>query len=200
MKTSSASAQASPADTELAALLQAVNQRCRPSFTRLYELTSARMFSLILRINKRRSEAEEVLQEAYISIWNRCAQFNVNKGRAINWMLAIAHNMAISSLRQRGARLRADERQPADEDDPYAGLCSPDVQPFERVIQAQASDAVRQRLGQLNAEHRQCLTLAFYEGLSHQQIAQRLGRPTGTVKSWLRRTLLTLRPALSVHQ
>jgi RNA polymerase sigma factor (sigma-70 family) len=191
---------ASPVDDELTPLLLAVCQGCKPSFKRLYALTSARLFSQILRINKVRSEAEEVLQETYIAVWRRCTQFNANKGKALNWLLAIAHNLALSSLRQRAARPRADGRPGDDEDDPYAGLCCQQAQPPDRLMQAQASGALRDRLGQLGAEQRQCLALAFYEGLSHQQIAQRLGRPTGTVKSWLRRTLLTLRPALLLHR
>ena len=177
-----------------------MRQRCQASFARLYELTSPRLFSLILRINKLRSEAEEVLQETYIAVWNRCAQFNANKGKAMHWLLAIAHNLAISSLRQRSARPRFHSGLDGEDDDPYAGLCSTEAQPADLLIQNQTSRAVRDSLGQLSALHRQCFTLAFYEGLSHQQIAQRLGRPTGTVKSWLRRALMALRPALVAHR
>ena len=202
MKTKSIDPSPSLADHELALVIQSVGSRCKLSFARLYALTSPRLFGLILRVNKVRSEAEEVLQEAYIAIWNRCSQYNPQKGRAINWLLAIAHNLAISSLRKRAVRPQADARfnDEGDPYDPYESLASAQTLPVETWIQSQARGALRDSLDQLSAEHRQCLTLAFFDGMSHQQIADHLNRPVGTVKSWLRRSLLTLRPVLWEHR
>ncbi len=200
MKINSTEPVRSPADDELAHLIRSVESRCTTAFTKLYALTSPRLFGLILRVNRVRPEAEEVLQETFIAIWNRCSQYNPQKGRAIHWLMSIAHNLAISSLRKHAARPQAEPRFVNDEGDAYASLPSAETLPLETLIQSQASGAVRDSLDRLSAEHRQCLTLAFFDGMSHQQIAEHLNRPVGTVKSWLRRTLLTLRPVLSEHR
>jgi RNA polymerase sigma-70 factor, ECF subfamily len=200
MKVLSTDPALSAADLELERLIQSVGVRCRTAFTELYKLTSPRLFGLILRVNKIRSEAEEVLQDTYLAIWNRSSQYNPQKGRAINWLLAIAHNLAISSLRKRAVRPQAEPKFVNDEGDAYASLPSAETLPVDTLIRCQADEAVRDSLDQLNAEHRQCLTLAFFDGMSHRQIAEHLNRPVGTVKSWLRRTLLTLQPMLREHR
>lgn len=197
----SVSALAHDIDDELQALLRRVGEGCPLSFKRLYALTCDQLFGVICRINRDRSEAEDVLQEVYVKVWSQSEQFNAVRGRPIHWLSGIAHHAAIDSLRRRSAR---PDRQPVapcfGDDDPYLGMASGEPDPLDRVIDLGSANAVRQCLASLSAEQRQSLTLAFFDGLSYPQIAQRMGRPAGTVKSWVRRTLLMMRSGLSAHR
>ena len=188
-------------DEELAALLAAVRDGCRPSFARLYVLTSPRLFGIVLRVNADRADAEDVLQEVYVKVWNRCAQFDANKGPAIYWLAGICHHSAIDSLRRRQRRPQA-RYMPMDDDDEDAcdRLPSAEPQPLDLVIRARGAEAVQRCVRALPIEQRESLSLAFHDGLSHREIAERLGRPVGTVKTWLRRSLAQLRPVLLDHR
>ena len=183
-------------DRELAQLLQNVQGRCALSFARLYALTNARLFGIVLRINRDRPEAEEILQEVYFKAWQHCHQFDATRGVVVHWLAGIAHNTAISSLRRRSCRPIA--RHEGGEED-YAACVSDWPQQCEILAQAQAARAVGEGLARLSNEQRHCLTLAFFDGLSHAEIALQVGKPLGTVKSSVRRALVAMRPSLTEH-
>lgn len=186
---------------ELPSLLLKIDTGCRVSFERVYRLTSHRLFGIVLRINRDRPEAEEVLQEVYVKVWQECSQFDARKGEAIHWLAGIAHHSAIDSLRRRQRRpLAAALRLGNVEEDVYAGLASEWPAPIDNVIRSRAELAVHAGLCALPDEQRESLTLAFYDGLTHQEIAQQMARPLGTVKSWVRRSLAALRTPLVGHQ
>lgn len=188
-------------DHELAALLWAIVGGCRTSFARLYTLTSPRLFGIVLRVTADRADAEDVLQEAYVKVWNRCDQFDAQRGPAIVWLAGICHHGAIDSLRRRKPRPQASFRSASDEDDdPCDRLPSAEPQPLDLVIRARSAEAVQRGLRNLPFEQRESLVLAFHEGLSHAEIAERLGRPVGTVKTWLRRSMAQLRPVLAEYR
>ena len=188
-------------DAELAALLHAVRDGCRRSFARLYVLTSPRLFGIVLRVNADRADAEDVLHEVYVKVWNRCAQFDADKGLAIYWLAGICHHSAIDSLR-RCQRRPQTRFMPIDDDheDGCDSLPSAEPQPLDLVIRARGAEAVQRCVRALPIEQRESLSLAFHDGLSHREIAERLGRPVGTVKTWLRRSLAQLRPVLLDHR
>ena len=194
----------SDSDAELTALLRRVQERCPVSFERLYSLTCRQLFGIVCRINHQRAEAEEVLQEVYLKVWTQGAQFEGRKGRPIHWLSAIAHHAAIDSLRRRsvrpdglaGANVGHSHIDTDADTDPYQELPSPDPQPLERLIQATSADAVQHRLAALSSDQRESLTLAFFDGLSYPEIAQRMGRSPSTVKSWVRRSLIGMRTGL----
>ena len=101
-------------DTELTAFLHAVQGGCRASFARLYSATSPRLFAVVMSFSRNASEAEEVLQDIYVMVWTRCAQFDANKGKAIHWLGVIARQAATNSLRKRSCRaqtLPSDQRE-----------------------------------------------------------------------------------------
>ena len=189
-------------DQTLAALLQAVQNGCMTSFERLYNMTSPQLFGIVLRIHPDGAEAEDVLQDVYLKVWCRCAQFDADRGSVMHWLSSIARYSAIDGLRQRSSRPSVYYRSISDDDDPdpYAGIESADLQPLDVVIRERSTAALREGLRLLSNEQRESLTLAHCDGLSHAQIALRLGQPVGTVKSWLRRAYGELRPALSVHR
>ena len=193
-------AEAAAQASELDRLLQAVRQRCTVSFKRLYELTSPRLYAIVLSINRDRVDSEDVLQEVYLKVWNNCAQFDAQKGHVASWLAGIAHHSALDSLRRRRARPDSHRIIAPDALDLYDGMPSTAATPLENAIRRQGSRAVHASLQALPDMHRQSLALAFFEGLSHSEIANRLQQPVGTVKSWLRRSLLSLQPTLQAHR
>ena len=184
-----------PAD-ELASLMALAASGCRISFETLYQQTSRRLLGVILRINSDRGEAEEALQETYVKAWKHLQDFDVNRGRAMAWLTAIARNNAIDSLRQKQSRPQPNFDLRGEDGDPYENLASPNAGPLEDLMAQRQCRVVRACLGSLPREQRESLTLAFYDGLSHQEIAHHLGKPLGTVKSWVRRSLLSLKVSI----
>ena len=188
-------------DQALNDLMPAVRDGSEAAFQRLYALTSPRLFGIVLRINAVRPEAEEVLQETYIKVWTERASFDDSKGKLMFWLTAIARYGAIDSVRRRHARPAMKlATEATDATDCYAGFVSPVPGPLEHIILKQGASAVLDMLGSLPQAQRQSLQLAFYEGLSCSEIAHRLNKPLGTVKSSLRRTLQKMRPALAAHR
>lgn len=190
-----------PEQTELNTLVLAIAKRaCRTSFKRLYNLTSSRLFGIVYRINRDRSEAEEVLQETYVKVWRQCDQFDQTRGHAILWLSEIAHNHAISSLRQRGARAPTSYLSGDNAADPFERFMSSHPGPELLLIESQLRQALQRCVCALPLNERISLSLALYDGLTHAEIAERLERPLGTVKSWVRRSLFDLKSSLAAHQ
>jgi RNA polymerase sigma factor (sigma-70 family) len=187
---------ASPSDRLLDELVIASGAGCCSSFERLYGLTHRRLFGIVLRMQPHRGDAEEVLQEVYVKVWRHSADFTTDKGCAIHWLIGIARHAALDSLR-RAKRRPIAATQLADDDDPYEGLHAHSPDPLDGLVTASQNQAVAAALCGLSKDQRDSLTLAFYDGLSHPEIALRLRKPLGTVKSWIRRSLLTLRPQLA---
>ena len=185
---------------DLDGLLHAVAQRCPVSFKQLYGLTSHRLYAIVLTINRDRVDSEDVLQEVYLKVWNNCAQFDAHKGRAAAWLAGIAHHAALDSLRRRRARPDSHAFAESESADPYEGLACAAASPVDSAVFKQCSRAMQSSLSELPALQRQSLELAFLEGLSHAEVAGRLQQPLGTVKTWVRRSLLRLRPALQAHR
>lgn len=186
---------------ELARLLSRVQLGDRDSFATLYRLTSAHLFAVVLRINRDRAQAEEVLQEVYVKVWRSAQGYDARLSLPLTWLASIARNGAIDSLRRRKAEpdtVSTTLDDPDDEGrDMLSLLASEDAGPLESL----ASAAEARRLGlcmqALSREQQQCLALAFYQGLSHAELAEHLVQPLGTVKSWVRRALTALKDCLA---
>ena len=173
-----------PPEIELAQLLQRCAARDSTAFKALYDKTSPILFARLLRMLRRRSVAEEALQDVYVRIWERAVQFEAHRGRALAWMVTIARYCAIDLMRRERMTLVGDDAldEIADES---AGDSTEKPNNFDFCI------------GQLNDNTRKCLTLAFVEGRSHDEIARLTTNPLGSVKSWIRRGLLSLKECLS---
>lgn len=176
---------------ELADLLARCALNDRNAFTKLYETTSAQLFGLVLRIVKNAEVASEVLQEGYVKIWNRAADFRADKARPMTWMGAIVRNQAIDVLRRSGHEITPTE--PVEE---LHWLADEAAGPQETVAQSQQHQALHECINQLEGSQRHAMLLAYFNGLTHEQLAERLDTPLGTVKSWLRRGLLRLKQCL----
>lgn len=175
---------------DLAGLLSAAAVGDRNAFSLLYANSSAQLFAVVLRILKRRSWAEEVLQDAYIAIWTHAGSYAPERGSAMAWMIAIARNRAIDVYRRE--RTRPNLGHPADLDDWIA----PDANPLDHVDAGDDARALWHCLGALDEKQRDSILLAYRDGYTHAEIAARLDSPLGTIKSWIRRGQVRLKMCL----
>lgn len=162
----------------------------RAAFRRVYDATSAKLMGVCLRILHDRALAEDVLQDAYVSIWNRASTFDPGRASPITWLATIARNRSIDRLRS-GARLRSD--RPLD-----AAADVADGGELASVTLEKTDDARRLNgcLDELEDKTARVIRTAFFEGLTYEALAEREGAPLGTMKSWIRRGLLRLRTCL----
>lgn len=191
---------ADPRSEELARLLARVGLADRAAFATLYQRTSAQLLGVVLRIQRDRALAEDVLQEVFVNIWRAADSFDPVRSQPMTWLASVARNRAIDSLRRR-------ETQPAFESTSRFGSDGDEVDLLDQVpsdvpgpqdllgLMAQAR-AVKRCLGSLSGEQQQCIALAFYQGMSHAEVATHLHQPLGSVKSWVRRGLLSLKTCL----
>jgi RNA polymerase sigma-70 factor (ECF subfamily) len=174
----------------LVAAMARIGDGDRAALKSLYDATSAKLFGVILRIVIDRSEAEDVLQEVFITVWRKAAEYDPARASPITWLATIARNRAIDRLRARGSRPTASLDLAAEVADETPGA----------EALAVASDEARRvhgALATLDPKHAALIRAAFFEGLSYDTIAVREGIPLGTVKSWVRRGLLRMREGLA---
>ncbi len=156
------------------------------AFARLYQESSGKLFGIAIRI-LRDSRAEEVLQEAFVKIWHRAGDYRADKGAAMTWMASIVRNRALDILRRPNLETALDDEDRWESDIPG---------PLERAIHSTEARALMRCLEQLESAQRQAVTLAFFHGLAHADLARHLNQPLGTIKSWIRRGLQRLRGCL----
>ncbi len=174
----------------------------RAAFRQVYELSSGHLFAVILRIQRDRDLAEDLLQEVYVNAWKAAGSFDAQRAQPMTWLTHIARNKAIDSLRRAQAQPQTESlhrNEDADDDDrPHAADRLADDAPGPAALLERASDA--RQLGRcmqgLSAQQRQSVALAFFDGLSHAEVADQLHQPLGTVKSWVRRALQALKTCL----
>ena len=183
---------------ELSQLLARTGLGDRAAFAALYERTSSHLFAVVLRINRDRAIAEDILQEVYVNVWRAAKGFDAAQSQPLTWLTSIARNRAIDSLRRAQAqpRLQSGHAQDDEDSDVYDETADEAAGPLELLSQASDARQLHRCMEGLAATQRQSLALAYYDGLSHSEIAERLGEPLGTVKSWVRRALLALRSCL----
>jgi RNA polymerase sigma-70 factor, ECF subfamily len=171
-----------------AILIEAVARGSRPALKRLYELESRRLYGVALRIVRRREVAADVLQEAFIQIWQNAKSFSPERGAGAAWLTGIVRFRALDAVRKLGREVLSD--------DPDLGESAVEPDVIDRLDAKAEAGALKRCLGLLDDQQRRCVTLAFVDGFSHTEIAERLAAPLGSVKSWVRRGLLALRSCL----
>lgn len=174
---------------ELTHLLIRTGRGDQQAFAELYRRTSSKLFGVCLRMLRERSEAEEVLQETYITVWRRAASFDAGKASAITWLVTLARNKAIDRLRQ-----HREEQL----DDPLRLEETADVRPTPAADAetSQEHQRLQRCLDQLEPPQRAAVREAFFTGATYNELAGRCKVPLGTMKSWIRRSLLQLRTCL----
>lgn len=188
---------ATPADrqTRLAALLARVALADQRAFEELYRLTSAHLYAVALRIVRERGLAEELLQEAYVSVWHHAASYTAERAQPSTWLTAIVRNRCLDQVRKRDLDTVSTHRDDG-EDAPELDIPDASPGPAELLVAGADAHAVRDCVETLEGASRQAIALAFFQGLSHSELAAHLAQPLGTVKSWIRRGLERLKGCL----
>lgn len=182
----------SPADhatfIEEACLIARTGTGDRAAFRKLYARYNAPLFSLAVRMLRDTGAAEEALQDAFLKIWRHAASFDSQRSRPFTWLATITRRTCIDHLRRSGRQAETvalDDFEPASTGTPR-----------EHLEEDEAAGRLHAALGAFPDAQRQALELALFTELTHPQIAERLQQPLGTVKTWIRRSLLTLRDSL----
>lgn len=180
---------------QLSRLLARVGQRDHAAFEQVYRLTSAHLYGVALRILNREDLAEEVLQEAYVNVWNQANSYAAGLATPMTWLISVVRNKALDWLRHNKI---ADEstRASTDDDDHAHDIADERADPAALFLQATEKSGIRHCMATLEAAQRQSLALAYYDGLSHAELAAHLQAPLGTVKAWVRRGLEKLKKCL----
>jgi len=180
------------ADEGQARLLGRIAARDAEALSEFYDQTAAPFFSVVLRILGDAAEAEEVIQDVFVQIWEKAESFDSMLGSAFHWAMSIARHRAIDRLRARQRRARLNEELTESGEGKPSSAAAPD----EGASGSDVSASVRNALNILPPEQRRIIEMAFFGGLTHPEIAERLGEPLGTVKARIRRGLLKLRDNL----
>jgi RNA polymerase sigma-70 factor (ECF subfamily) len=178
-------------EAQLAAWIDAIVEHNERALAALYDATFSRVFGIVQRIVRRAALAEEVVEDTYFQVWRQAVRFDPARGNALTWLLAIARSRAIDALRHES------RFQHESIDDETAGATADGAAPSDELLDLARHQAdLHQALMLLGAQPRQLVSLAFFRGLSHEEIAQQTSLPLGTVKSQIRRALQTLRQIL----
>jgi RNA polymerase sigma-70 factor (ECF subfamily) len=176
----------SPNTRDDAALIARLRAGDENAMSDLYDRYSGVVYGVALRVLRDATAAEDLLQEVFLQLWRRPQSFNADRGRLAPWLAVIARNRAIDVLRKR----------PAEEDISELPITST-VDLEDTALQRLAVDKVRGVVAALPAEQRKALEMAFFEGMTHTEIAAKTGEPLGTIKTRIRSALLAVRKAFS---
>jgi RNA polymerase sigma-70 factor, ECF subfamily len=175
---------------QLAAAIARVATGDRAALRLVYAETSAKLFGVCLRILGDRSEAEDVLQEVYLTVWRKAARFDESVASPITWLVAIARNRCIDRLRSSAGARKALPIEAADE----VADAAPSA--VERLESDEEQARLNGCLEELESRQRDAIRAAFLDGLTYDELARRSEVPLGTMKSWIRRGLMKLRACL----
>ena len=179
-------------DAELTTLIQRMSTGDEQALSAFYDATLGKVYGLALRITGRADAAEDVAAEAYHQVWRQAARYDVVRGRPLTWLLTMTRSRALDSLRRRD---EADcHPEPEALIEPEA---SPHSDPLDLLLSIERNGALHGALARLDPVQRQLLALAFYRGLTHQEIADPALVPLGTVTTHIRKALLVLQSALA---
>ena len=185
------SRETSTRDQDWAALIKRVADGDSSALTTLYDSTSRLVFGLILRVVTDRSNAEEVLLDVYTQVWRQASTYDAKRGAPLAWLMMIARTRGIDRLRS-----GKHEHQHKESLDAIGEVTASTSSPEADSVSAERRQLVRSALESLSAEQREVIELAYYSGLSHSEIALRLGQPLGTVKTRTRLGMMKLRDML----
>ncbi len=177
-------------DEEVTQIVRACATGDRAALRRLFETEAPRMIGVAERMLRRRALAEEAMQDAFVQVWRKAGAFDPALGSGRSWLYAILRNRCLNILRDenRTDLMGEDQRheEASEEDDPETA-----------VLKLGEASRLRACLERLEPQRRQAIVLAYTRGLSHGELAGRLGLPLGTIKSWIRRAMLSLKECMA---
>ncbi len=182
---------AQPQPVPDSALIERMMAGDEAALSTLYDRYSAMLFGMLMRILRDQQAAEEVLQDLFLQLWRNAAQFDAGRGSLPAWLMVIGRNRAISRLRGRRDREVLEE-----EEGDYANTFASSQNIEDETVRAELARNISAALAQLPDEQRQAVELAYFEGMTQSEIANRTGTPLGTVKTRVRTAMQTLRQIL----
>ncbi len=178
------------ASDPLAALIEAAARGDQDAFARLFDLTHGKLYALCMKILRKPDRAEDALQSAYLRIWRWAHRYDPGKGSGFAWIVTITRNVALTLAMRGGREIPSSPELDARE------IASSEPDPLEQAMRRQETQALAGCLQRLPDTQRRAITLAYFEGLSHRELAERLQLPLGTAKSAIRRGMIRLRTCL----
>ena len=171
-------------------LLVRLQKRDPQALAELYDRYGKMVYGLILRVVSDTGTAEDLVQETFLRVWNRAQGFDSERGAVGPWLMAVARNRAIDYLRSQGRRIQSSvEFNETEHPSLFANLQT-------EMLQFDVIKHMKTALERLDGKQRKAIELAYFEGMSQTEIAERMGQPLGTVKTWVRRALQQLREEL----
>ncbi len=171
---------------------EALLARCaggdRVAFRLLYDRWGSRLYGIALRITRQDAMAADATQDAFVQIWQQAHRFDPIRGSAAAWLIGILRYRALDNVRRRSREVAGYEPEEREDEAPDA---------LARLVSSTEGAALHRCLKQLEEDRRRLVVLAFVDGLSHSELAARMNAPLGTVKSWIRRSLMSLRECLA---
>jgi len=174
------------------ALMERLIQRDASALEELYDRFGGPVYSLVLRISQQPASAEEIVQDVFLLLWCNAARYHASRGPLEPWLFTLARNRALDFLRLKREKQR--RREDSFEFEMSNAVSAPN--PVPPIDEARRAERVRACVGALPEPQRRAIELAFFEGMTHSEIAAALSEPLGTVKSWIRNALIHLRESL----
>lgn len=178
-------------NARLMELLARTALKDQQAFADLYRAASPHLFAVALRILREASAAEEVLQESFVNVWHHAASYVAAKSQPLTWLTSIVRNRCLDQLRRREV-----DTVTMDDEEEGVTIAAQGPTPLELLLAGADALAVKECIDALEPAQKQAIALAFFQGLSHSELARHMREPLGTVKSWVRRGLERLRSCL----
>ena len=179
--------------TELYALVERMQHSQQEALGRFYDLTVSYVFGLAMRITSNQASAEEIVNDVYLQAWRNRANYQASQATPLAWLMMMTHSRAIDALRREATVTK--QQLPMAEN--YDAVDEQGLSPFDQLLRTEHSEQLAAAFKLLDTQQRHWINLAFYQGMSHQEIADYTGEPLGTVKTVLRRAQAVLRTALT---
>jgi RNA polymerase sigma-70 factor (ECF subfamily) len=178
-------------------LLKKIAEKDLNAFSLFYDAHAHVIYGLALRIVRNPQEAEDVTQQVFLQVWNKASQYDVNQGSPNAWLMTMARNSSIDRLRS--IKSKREVAMEETEGPPFEKASQPSAQPLNTLLDMEKKNVVLTALGALSPSQRSAIELAYFEGLTHKEISEKLREPLGTVKTRINLGLKKLRDVLKPH-
>lgn len=179
--------------------MRRIKQRDTEALSELYELYNRIIYGLILGIVKKKEEAEDLLQIIFTQIWDRCDQYEEDRGTVYTWVMSLARNRAIDRLRSRVYKEQKKQSVSLDNEDVFNPLYSSEDDPLEHTVRNDHAGLIRRALEQLSEKQSLVIRNAYFTGMTQSEMAEQFDIPLGTVKTRMRDGMIKLRAILEQH-
>lgn len=178
-------------------LLERIAKKDPVALSLLYDKYHRILFGLLISILKKKTEAEDLLQEVFTTIWEKADQFDSERGKAYTWIVSLTRNKGIDRLRSKVYKEQKKQSTSLDDDEAFHPLFSKENSPLEDTILADRAEALREALQQISEKQRSVIQISYFDGLSQTEISETYDIPLGTVKTRMRDGMIKLREILS---